>query len=236
MNTSEIAALTGYSVQQVRDLEAVGAIPPAPRGVNGYRRFSDAHARALEAYRELARAIGPAEARTAMRDIRSVPRADAAALVGSFWVRLHREREQALAARDALRAIDAEGATDAPSTEADAMTITQLSVALGVRPSALRFWERVGLLSPIRVAAYGGTARRYPLAAIREARILVALRSAGYRIPETRRALSAIRELRDAGRSLDALERRVESIADRMASLLRASAVVAEYLELPRAR
>lgn len=37
--TSSLATATGYSVQQVRDLERLGVIPSTFRQPNGYRQF-----------------------------------------------------------------------------------------------------------------------------------------------------------------------------------------------------
>lgn len=231
MNTAEVVASTGYSAQQVRDLEAAGVIPAAVRRTNGYRDFSPVHVRDLRAYRDLARAVGPVDARRAMVDVRALGRGEAASLVCGLHGRLAREREQVLAARAALEAISAEATTDAPPVEADAMTITELSHALGVRASALRFWEKAGLVSPERIVTRAGTARRYHLAAVREARITAALRAAGHRVPDVQRAIAAIREIGDVSRSLDALDGRLEDIARRSIALLRAGAVLATIIE-----
>jgi DNA-binding transcriptional MerR regulator len=166
-----------------------------------------------------------------MREIRSLPPGQAAALVCSFHARLNLEREQALAARDALQAIRAEAATDAEPVAADAMTITELSGALGVRPSALRFWEKAGLVAPERITTPAGPARRYHLAAVREARITTALRAAGYRIPDAREAITAIRDLHDVSQSLGALDARLAAIAQRSLALLRAGTTLSEMIQ-----
>jgi DNA-binding transcriptional MerR regulator len=57
--TGELAAVAGCSVQQIRDLERLGVIPPAERQSNGYRRFTAVHLTALRAYRGLVTAVGP---------------------------------------------------------------------------------------------------------------------------------------------------------------------------------
>ncbi|MFX0573300.1 MerR family transcriptional regulator [Nocardia nepalensis] len=225
-----MAAATGYSVQQVRDLERLGVIPSATRAGNGYRQFSADHVRDLGAYRDLAHAVGPVEARRAMRAIRSLPTDQATALVCSLHARLNQEREQALAARAALEAIQGEAETDANPVEADAMTITELSQALEVPASTLRFWEQKGLVRPERIITRAGSARRYQLAAIREARITAALRAAGYRIPDVQKAIAAIRDLDDAGHSLEALDARLITIAQRGLELIRAGATLAQII------
>jgi DNA-binding transcriptional MerR regulator len=221
-------------VQQIRDLEALGVIARAPRAANGYRRFSRLHVRDLRAYRELATAVGPVRARHAMREIRVLPRGRAAALVNSFHVALDRERDAALAARQALEMIRAEAAADAEPAGADSMTITELAGALGVRASTLRFWEKAGLVRPERVTGRAGAARRYPLPAIREARITAALRAAGYRIPDVRRTMAAVRHLHDLDDPLKALDSHVETITRRTLALLRAGTDLADIIAGPR--
>lgn len=225
-----VASATGYSTQQVRDLERLGVIRSAVRARNGYRQFAADHVRDLRAYRDLAYAVGPLEARRAMRSIRSLPAAPAAALVCSFHARLNQERDQALAAQEALRLIRAESTTDATAVDADTMTITELSTALGVRASTLRFWEQMGLVKPERVRTRAGSARRYHLSAVRDARITVALRAAGYGIPDVQTVMAAVRDLHDVGDSLDALEVRLDTIAQRALALLRAAATLAEII------
>ena len=59
MRTAEVACAAGCSVQQVRDLEHAGVIPPARRAPNGYRAFGDVHVAAVLVYRSLALAVGP---------------------------------------------------------------------------------------------------------------------------------------------------------------------------------
>ncbi|GAB3815993.1 MerR family transcriptional regulator [Tessaracoccus terricola] len=230
LGVSGVAAASGYSVQQVRQLEARGVIAPATRQPNGYRVFTAEHVRDLRAYRQLAHAVGPVAARRVMREVRTLPAGEATAAVLALHTGLAAEREQALAARDALRAIRDEAATDATPTEADSMSITELSQALGVRSSTLRFWEQQGLVRPERIPTRAGSARHYPVAAAREARIVAALRAAGYRIPEVTRAITALRELDDVAESLEALDARLEQITHRTLFLMRASATLADVV------
>lgn len=112
--TSQVAAASGYSAQQVRDLERLGVIPTSVRQGNGYRRFTQIHLTVLRAYRDLAISVGPVVARATMRDIRQVPHDEAVARIVALHVDLARHREDALAALRALDSIVDEGAGDAP--------------------------------------------------------------------------------------------------------------------------
>ncbi|WP_454730089.1 MerR family transcriptional regulator [Cellulosimicrobium protaetiae] len=245
LRTADVARAAGCSVQQVRDLEALGVLPPAGRSTNGYRAFGDEHVQALRAYRGLASAVGPVVARRVLRDARSLPLDEAAALVSGLHVTLARERDEALVARRALLVIRSEGdgaagstdgsATGAAERDGSVLTITELAAALGVRASTLRFWEHEGLLAPERVASRTGavSARRYPPAAVREARVVAALRAAGYRVPEVRHAVDALRGATGPAAVADplaALDARLDAIARRTLALLEAGYDVARLL------
>ena len=86
-------------------------------------------------------------------------------------------------------------------------------------------------MAPDRVATRAGTARRYNLTAIREARITAGLRAGGYRVPDVHKAITAIRDLADASDSLAALDARLDSIAQRALALLRTASLLAEIIE-----
>jgi DNA-binding transcriptional MerR regulator len=143
MHTASVATASGYSVQQVRDLEALGVIPAEARSRNGYRQFSAAHVRALRAYRDLAHAVGPVEARQTMRNIHLQPPDQAAALICGFHAGLNDERQQALAARLALKSIRAEATTEAEPVEGDSMTRSCRRLSESGRPLSASGRRRV---------------------------------------------------------------------------------------------
>lgn len=234
LRSIDVARESGYSVQQVRDLERLRVIPPATRSASGYRRFAEIHVRALRAYRGLAQATGPVVARRLLAELRSGTLAEAAAAISEVHAALGRERAQALRAQEALRAIEAE-AIEAEATapdggrDGDAMTITELSAALGVRPSTLRYWEQEGLVSPERVTSL--RARRYGPAAIGEARIVAALRGSGYGIAAVREITATLHRLEGIEETRRILDRRLDQIGERTVALLRAGADLAAVVE-----
>jgi hypothetical protein len=78
-------------------------------------------------------------------------------------------------------------------------------------------------------------ARRYGTGAIREARIVAALRGSGYGIPAVRDVVATLRQVDGLAEGLAAAERilggRLAQIADRTVALLRAGADLAAVLE-----
>jgi DNA-binding transcriptional MerR regulator len=225
LRTVDVARASGYSVQQVRDLERLGVIPPAARSGNGYRSYTPVHLHAVRAYRGLAGAVGPVVARQMLAALRTQTLVTAASAINAVHVRLARERDEALRAQEALRAIQAEADASDFEQVGDAMTITELAGALGVRPSTLRFWEQEGLVVPERVTSL--RARRYGLAAIRTARIVAALRGAGYGIPAVREVMGSLDRAGGLGEAERILRQRLDQIAGRTVGLLRAGADLA---------
>lgn len=216
--TSRLAAVAGYSLQQIRDLEQLGVIPAAARESNGYRRFGEAHVVALRAYRQLAISVGPVLARATMREMRDLTHDEAVARIVALHVDVARSRDQTLAALRALDGIVDERSHEAAPAPEDSMSITELAAALGVRSSALRFWEQQGLITPERSDRL--TARRYPPAAVMEARIVTALRAGGYRIPAVHAVMASLRTMSGAEDARKALQDRLQNIAVRSEALL----------------
>ncbi|MFK0232610.1 MerR family transcriptional regulator [Streptomyces vinaceus] len=217
MRTVDVARRSGYSVQQVRNLERDGVLPPAARTASGYRVYAQVHLDSALAYRALAAGTGPVEAKDILRAAHegAVPRL--LARLDAVHARLDRERAQLALAQEAAAAICAEPIGDV--RPADAMGVSELAAALGVRASTLRHWDAEGLVVPDR---RGGT-RRYSPAQVRDARIVHQLRGAGYRIAPLRALLPELRRGHRREAVETALAAREAGIAARSRALLEAS-------------
>jgi DNA-binding transcriptional MerR regulator len=220
LRTVDVARHAGCSVQQVRNLERDGVLPPAARTRSGYRTYTEVHVRAAVAYRALAAAVGPTDARKLVRAAHRYPASDLLALLDDAHARLHTERQELELAKEAAAAIAAEPVDD--SRPADSMTITALADALGVRPSTLRHWDAEGLVVPHRTT----TRRTYAPSDVRDARIVHQLRMAGYRIGPLKTLMP---QLRRAGRWQEvttALAARDAGITSRSRSLFEGTAAL----------
>lgn len=228
VTTARLARAVGYSTQQVRDLERLGVLPRADRGPNGYRRYLPHHAVALRAYRAMADAIGPVPARALMPELVGGTVEAAAERIDELHGALAKERTQV---RDALRGLEvAVGESTDLFAEEDAMTIAELAHALGVRASALRHWEREGLVHPARASR--SAARSFGARAITEARIVAALRSGGYGIPSIARVLEQVREQSVTADAQRILTERLAALTRRSVALLAAAGHLHELLEM----
>ncbi|MFF3225550.1 MerR family transcriptional regulator [Nocardia suismassiliense] len=221
--TVDIARRVGYSVQQVRNLEREGVLPPAARTPGGHRVYGEVHLRSALAYRALAAATGPTEAKKILRTVHTGPLAAALALLDAAHARLHVERVELGHAQRAAASISFEPIVDVDRT--DSMSITELADALGIRTSTLRHWDAEGLVIPERSRTQQG-ARHYTPAQVRDARIVHQLRKAGYPITHLRAVLP---ELRQAHRSDDvqsALAARDATLTMRSTAFLDAAAAL----------
>ncbi|MDR7327093.1 MULTISPECIES: MerR family transcriptional regulator [Catenuloplanes] len=222
MRTVDVARRSGYSVQQIRNLERDGVLPPAARTATGHRAYTDRHVLAATAYRALAAGTGPAEARAIVRAAHQPPPARSLALLDAAHARLDAERRSLRLAQEAARTISAEPILDVRA--GDAMTISELAAALGVRASTLRHWHAEGLVVPDRDAA--GRDRVYSPGAVRDARVTDQLRRAGYPIATLRALLPELRHA-DAG---PALGTREAALTARSHALLHAAAALSALL------
>lgn len=107
LRTVDVGRRAGYSVQQIRVLEREGVLPPAERSAAGYRLHTERHVGAARAYKALAAGVGPVEAKRLVRAAHTDP-VDLLARVDEAHARLHEERRDLAAAREAAGVIAAE--------------------------------------------------------------------------------------------------------------------------------
>ncbi|WP_410558266.1 MerR family transcriptional regulator [Actinomadura fulvescens] len=152
------------------------------------------------------------------------PASPVLALLDAAHARLDAERTGLRQAKEAARAISGEPIEDVRSS--DAMSVSELAAALGIRPSTLRHWDAEGLVVPDRER---GT-RRYTPAQVRDARIVHQLRLAGYRVPALRALMPELRRARRLEDVMSALAARDAGIEARSKALLDAAAALSAIL------
>ncbi|MEU8223049.1 TioE family transcriptional regulator [Kribbella sp. NPDC048915] len=184
----DLARRAGVSTQLVRNYEAAGILPPAPRTDTGYRQYGPEHLQALLTYRALAPGFGGETATEIMRAVNAGDEARAYRLVDQAHAALHEQRLATDAASQALGALAAEYVE--PST-GPSLLVGELAHRLGIRTSALRVWEAAGLLSPTREP--GTKYRRYGPEQIRDARIIHMLRQGRYYFEQIKPVLDGLR-------------------------------------------
>jgi len=150
LRTSDLALAGGISVQQVRNYEASGLIPPAQRSPGGYRLYTHLHLIALQTVRCMAPGYGWQRTSAIMQALHRGDLSSALAIIDERHAEQARKRLQMEQTLSALRLLVA-GATAQPrTTTPQRMQVGEAARQVGVRVSALYFWEQQGLLHPVR--------------------------------------------------------------------------------------
>ncbi|PZF86025.1 TioE family transcriptional regulator [Micromonospora endophytica] len=223
---ADLARRHGLSAQTVRNYERDGVLPPAERAPNGYRRFTETHARALHAYLALIAGHGHATGGEIMRAINRGEIETALRVIDRSHALLQRDRETLNAVEEAVTLLTA---TRQPAQGRGTVPISALAHRLGVRPATLRKWERAGILQPAREAATGH--RVYAPDDVRDAELAHLLRRGGYRLDHIAAVLHRVRDAGGAGPLAASLGQWRERLTARGRAMLTGAARLAAYLD-----
>ncbi len=212
LRTIDLAKAAGLSVQQVRNYEAWGFLPEVPRSAKGYRLYTPLHLRAMRVARTLIAGYGWQKALSAMRATHRGEEQAALAVVDSRHAELDRGRREVEETLRTLQAVSEamEEGSETWRRERKGLRVGEAAKRVGVRVSALRFWEERGLLTPRRDEESGY--RVYDEGQMLRLRVVALLRQAGYDFDAIRGVLDELAAGRPE-RALRGVERRREEIA-----------------------
>ncbi|MFF5179619.1 TioE family transcriptional regulator [Micromonospora sp. NPDC000316] len=222
----DLARAHGLSAQAVRNYERDGVLPPAQRSPSGYRRFTEAHALALDAYLALVAGHGYAAGGEIMRAVNRGEIDTALRVVDRGHALLQRDRETLDAVEAAVPLLV--GVEREPQSRR-AVPISALAHRLGVRPATLRKWERAGLLQPVRDSTTRH--RLYSPDDVRDAELAHLLRRGGYRLDHIAGVLGQVRDAGGAEPLAASLRQWRHRLTERGRAMLTGAARLAEYLD-----
>lgn len=210
LRTKDLADAVEISVQQVRNYEASGYLPAVERSPSGYRRYTRRHLVALEAARALIGGYGWARAQQIMRAANDGKLSDALALIDERHAELDRTRGQLAQTLAALRVLGEQLPTATQPRGGRRLRVGAAARLVGVRVSALRFWEQEGLLLPGREES--SRYRLYDERQLRRLQVVALLRQANYDFDAIRTTLAELEAGRPQ-RAVAAVERRRDELA-----------------------
>ncbi len=213
LRTRDLAEAVDLSVQQVRNYEAFGFLPPVERSPTGYRLYTPRHLEALQTARSMIRGYGWQPALAIMQAVHRGDLDAALALVDARHAELDRKRSQVEQALTTLRAAAEQPVTWMRVRHPQGLRVGDAARRVGVRVSALRYWEQQGLLSSARDQQ--SRYRLYDEQQMHRLQVIVLLREMGYDFDAIRPVLDEMA----AGR----LQRALEEVERRRAQLSRAS-------------
>jgi len=222
MRPKHLAGEHGLSTQAVRNYEEDGILPPAERGPQGYRSYTERHAQALRAFLALRPGFGHGRSAAILRAVNEGSPDVAFQLIDEGHVELGQDRRTLTEVEHALQDLAEEPASRmVPS-------IGELAHQLSVHPATLRKWEAAGILHPERDhAGY----RRYPAAAVRDARLAHQLRRGGYPLARISAVVDQVRQAGGVAPLEDALQTWRRRISARARAMLNGAAELSRYLE-----
>jgi DNA-binding transcriptional MerR regulator len=209
LRTIDLARAAGISVQQVRNYESLGLLPQASRSKNGYRLYTQRHLAALKAARGLAGGYGGPRMPKIMQALHRDDLSAALAMIDARHAELASKRQECEQTLSALHALAAQLEPGQRARSPQSLRVGEAARQVGVRVSALRFWEQQGLLHPFRDR--GSRYRLYDEQQMQHLRVVVLLREAGYNFPVIRSVLDEMAAGRPE-KAIVAVEKRREEL------------------------
>lgn len=178
LRTIDLARAVGISVQQVRNYEALELLPPVQRSQSGYRLYTRQHLAALKTMRSLVAGYGWQRTTTILQALHRDALSEALTLIDARHGELASKRLQMEQTLTALHALTTQSTALHSTRTYQQFRIGEAARQVGVRVSALHFWEQQGLLHPLRDQS--SHYRLYDEEQMRRLRVIVLLREAGY--------------------------------------------------------
>src|SRR5579885_2946907 len=177
----DLARAAGISVQQVRNYESLGLLPAASRSKSGYRLYTRRHLAALKTARALIGGYGWPRVPKIMQALHQDDLSAALALIDSRHAELASKRRECEQTLSALHALAAQPEPRQSGRPPQSLRVGEAAREVGVRISALHFWEQQGLVQPTRDKS--SRYRLYDAQQMHRLRVVVLLREAGYNFP-----------------------------------------------------
>ena len=183
----DLARAAGISAQQVRRYEAMAIIPAATRTASGHRRYTEGHVESLVAARSVLAGFGWQEGVRALHHLSNGRVERAFAVADRAHLELHEARRRTLAIIETLATVRTEGAAERTRGH---LRIREAAEAVGAEVTALRHWERKGLVAPRRDPA--NAYRLYSPRDVDQLRLIALLRDGGHSIPAVRDVVASL--------------------------------------------
>lgn len=188
MKGIEIAKKLNISTSALRHYEAWGLIPKVERAANGYRNYTKVHEAYFQCIRAMNAGFGMDVIREVMPRIGNGNKLDALWLVNKAQAELHAEKETV---QRTVELLDLKELTDLPKIRGrHSFTIGEAAKEAGVSASAIRHWEKEGLIRPGRHQESGF--RIYSPADIRRVLIIRTVQRVAYSLDIVRDVLAEL--------------------------------------------
>lgn len=184
----DIAKKLNISTSALRHYESWGIVPPPERAPNGYRIYTEEHVAYFECIRAMLPGFGMNVTKDVMVMVREKETDRALWTINEQQARLHQDKTMA---EKTLSLLETESLDNVmPRGKRKEMTIGEVAAETGVPASAIRHWEREGLLSLPRGGDNGY--RLFNGTLLRQILIIRTLRAAAYPIESIRQVMKEL--------------------------------------------
>ena len=188
MKGIEIARKLNISTSALRHYESWGLIPKVERSANGYRIYTKEHEAYFQCIRAMYAGFGMDLIRKVMPRIIKGEKLDALWLINKAQVDLHAEKETV---QRTVEMLDLKELTDLPKyRNKHSFTIGEVAEEANVSASAIRHWEKEGLIKPERHKESGF--RIFSPSDIRKVLIIRTVQRVAYSLDIVREVLSEL--------------------------------------------
>jgi len=230
LRTSDLAKAAQISVQAVRNYEAWGFIPGTERTPHGYRIYTAEHLHALRVAKILIAGFGWKRSLHIMQGIHRGDLAAALVLIDAHHAEIHQRRRETEETLRILRTTSEELPLlmEGKARYRNGLHVSEAATLVGVRVSALRFWEEQGLLQPTR----DGTSRYriYDAEQLRKLQVVALLRKANYDFAAIRTVLDQL-ALGTPDQAVAAAENRLKELSEISRCCAEGTAKLWAYIE-----
>ena len=225
----DLGRMIGLSPPQIRNYEREGFLPPSHRTTSGHRHYNQSHISALHVSRRLIDGYGWQSARDAMSAVHAGRPADALAIADAQHARI---RDQRLQVAEALAALDATRNqirlfSGLSLYKGRTVTIVEAAKAIGVNPSAIRYWESRGVLAPRRTV---NDRRFFDHRLLQQLQLIKILRDINYNFDSIKSVVTDLDNPTSA-KAKAALQERSRRIDHASHQCARATAALITYIE-----
>lgn len=152
----DIARKLGVSTTTLRHYEKFGMIPPVVRSPNGYRIYTDAHIAYFTCIREMMHGFTLSEIAVMLKLVMSNKTDEALWIANRAQAAL--QNDKYVCAQIKMRFLHKKKPALPKAFSIDAISINAVSIdavskTTGITPSTIRYWDKIGLISPSRSAA-----------------------------------------------------------------------------------
>jgi len=225
----DLACAIGLSVQTVHNYEDLGFIPQSERNAKGYRLYTTRHLQAIRVARIVIAGHGWQRARGIMSCVHKGEITPVLAIIDEHSAKIHADRREVEQTLEILRTASTSLAilTKGSSKQSKELRVGEAAKLVGVRVSAVRFWEEQELISPKRDRE--SKYRVYDDEQLRRLQIVVLLRKSGYNFDAIRVVLEQL-ATGTPEQVLAAAEHRLRDLAEVSRRAVEATATLWQYV------